>query len=60
MLLFQILQTIQLDLDPFAQLWLTSMDFKLALPNWKFGSFLQINAEEVQVRILLYHIVTAL
>jgi hypothetical protein len=53
MLLFQILQTIQLDLDPFAQLWLTSMDFKLALPNWKFGSFLQINAEEVQVRIFL-------
>ncbi len=44
----QTLQTIQLDLDPFAQLWLTSMDFKLALPDWKFGPFLQLNADDVQ------------
>jgi hypothetical protein len=49
-----VLQTIQLDLEPFAELWLTSMEFKLALPDWKFGPFLQLNAEDVQV-ILLQH-----
>jgi hypothetical protein len=45
----QVLQTIQLDLEPFAQLWITSFDFKLALPDWKFGPFLQLNFDDVQV-----------
>jgi dynein heavy chain len=48
---FEMLQTIQLDLEPFSLLWLTSMDFKLALPDWKFGPFLQINAEDVQAKM---------
>lgn len=48
---FDILQTIQNDLEPFSLLWLTSMDFKLALPDWKFGPFLQIDAEDVQNKI---------
>ncbi len=47
----QTLQTIQLDLEPFAQLWITSFDFKLALPDWKFGPFLQLNFDDVQVRL---------
>jgi hypothetical protein len=47
----QTLQTIQLDLEPFAQLWITSFDFKLALPDWKFGPFLQLNYDDLQVRL---------
>lgn len=48
---FDTLQTIQLDLEPFALLWLTSMDFKLALPDWKYGPFLQIDADDTRAKM---------